>query len=590
MSEHPSVRESQPGEVAILGFVALAALLGSVNLVAGVIDGVIFGSGPAWPSTHDIFHVLYSLYRYPSVPALDYEGSSRYIPGDSPLFYWVLVGVVLLAVISVVVVGVRARRGRLARRGREPGVRKEPWATKAVVAKELSESAAARRDRVRVQAKTAFYLGTSAGRPAYKATEDSLALYGPSRSGKTTGIVVPAILDAPGPLVTTMTRPETVEITYTARNGLPSSHVWRFDPQQMTSLGSELRWSLFSGCCDPLIARTRATALAKGTGRGIAAGDFWELRTIQVLEGLLHAAALCEASIQDLRRWATSPENARDALTVLKSAPRASLGWSTSLAAIIASDPRHRDSVWSGVAAAMAPLALPSVAEICDDPKSTGFDIEEFLNGPNTLYVLGTADSGLSARPIINALIAAIAERARMKAAHSRSGRLLMNLSLILDEFTKLCPIPFLPSLLADGGGMGMSIIIVLQALAQLATAYSEAEQSEIWGNASTKIVLGGGGDPDELERISRLIGEWTTTEQSTTSSGAGGGPTIGLHTRHQRIAPPDWLREQPVGRGVLLYRNVAPARLSLRPWYERPDAARLEASLEALRVSEGLS
>ena len=589
MNDHPTLRQSQPGEVAFLGLVALGAVIGSVNLVAGAIDGVISGTGPAWPTTKRIPHVLFCLYRYPTIPALDYKGSSRYVPGPSVLFYWILVGVVLAAVISLMI-GVLRFHHRLQRgKARLPGVRKEAWASKEIVREQLSEKAAAKRDRVPVEARTTFYLGRSAGLPAYKATEDSIALYGPSRSGKTTAIVIPAILDASGPVVTTMTRPETAEVTYTSRHALPGSTIWRFDPQGMTSLGSELRWSLSSGCLDPLIARTRASALAKGTSAGVAGGDFWELRTVQVWEALLHAAALCEAGIQYLRQWASSPENARDALTVLKSAPGASPGWAGSLAAIIASDPRHRDSVWSGVAAAAAPLALPPVAAICDNSGGVAFDIDEFLGAANTLYVLGTAEGGLSARPIVNALISAIAERARMKAAHTRGGRLRLNLSLILDEFAKLCPLPFLPSLLADGGGMGMSIIVVIQALSQLATAYSEAERSEIWGNASTKIALGGGGDPAELEDISRLIGEWTTTEQSTSTGGAGGGHITQLHTRHQRIAPPDWLREQPAGQGVLLYRNVAPALVHLRPWYERPDARRLTAAFDAICNQEGI-
>lgn len=586
MSDHPTLRQSQPGEVAFLGLVALAAVIGSVNLVAGAIDGVISGTGPAWPRTQRIPHVLFCLYRYPTIPALDYGGSSRYVPGSSALFYWILVGVVLAAVISLMIGVLRLHHRLQGGKTRHNGVRKEAWATRAIVRTHLSEHAAAHRDRLRVRAKSTSRLGQARHLPVYKAGEDSALVVGPSRSGKTAGVVIPMVLDANGPVVTTMTRNDTLTATLAARKR--RGDVVVFDPQDLAGgVAPQIHWSLSSGCGDPLTARMRATALVRSTTRGVEHADFWQQRSMQVWETLLHAAALSGADIGELRRWAESPERARTALAELAAHKAAAPGWADSLGAIITSDPRHRDSIWSGVAAAAAPLALPSVAALCDNKGDDVFDIDKFLGGSNTLYLLGTAGGATSVRPIITALIDAIAERGRILASRSPTGRLSHILSLILDEITQLCPLSLLPQLLADGGGSGIPVVAIIQAISQLETWWSAPERSEIWGNASAKIVLGGSGAVEELEAVSRLIGEWTTTEQGSSMSTAGG-HTSQFHQVQRRIAPVDLLRELPVGRGVLLYRNVPPVMLDLTAYHKRPDGYELKRAEAAVRKAIG--
>ncbi|WP_256221171.1 type IV secretory system conjugative DNA transfer family protein, partial [Microbacterium sp. AR7-10] len=53
-----------------------------------------------------------------------------------------------------------------------------------------------------------YRIGTSKGREVWASVEDSILLIGPPRSGKGLHIVIPAILDAPGAVVTTSTRPD----------------------------------------------------------------------------------------------------------------------------------------------------------------------------------------------------------------------------------------------------------------------------------------------------------------------------------------------------------------------------------------------
>ena len=66
-----------------------------------------------------------------------------------------------------------------------------------------------------------YRIGTSHGLDVWASVEDSLLVIGPPRSGKSLQIVVPSILDAPGGVVATSTRPDNLTASLRAR--LPES-------------------------------------------------------------------------------------------------------------------------------------------------------------------------------------------------------------------------------------------------------------------------------------------------------------------------------------------------------------------------------
>jgi hypothetical protein len=95
-----------------------------------------------------------------------------------------------------------------------------------------------------------YLLGRSCGREIWASVEDSILVIGPPRSGKGLHLVINAILDAPGAVVTTSTRPDNIVATIAARK--ERGPVAVFDPQHLTAglptiEGNGVRWSPIRG-------------------------------------------------------------------------------------------------------------------------------------------------------------------------------------------------------------------------------------------------------------------------------------------------------------------------------------------------------
>ena len=398
---------------------------------------------------------------------------------------------------------------------------------------------------------------------------------GPPRSGKGIHLGIPMILDAPGPVLTTSTRPDNLAVTmrHRARRG----PVAVFDPQGLArGIASANRWSPVRGCEDPHVAMVRAKALTTGAANGTTDSTFWQASAEQAVRCLLHAAALGGCSSVDLYRWSLSAAQAREAVVILSSHPQAATSWHEALEAVIGADPRQRDSVWAMVTIAFAALADPKVLDAVSPGSGEQFDPREFLTGNGTIYLLGTATGSAATAGLVGAFVEDVAEAARRLAAQSPGARLDPPLTLVLDEAANY-PLPSLPSLMSDGGGTGICSAVVLQSLAQARHVWGEHAASAIWDAAIVKVILGGGSNARDLQDLSTLIGQRDHTAV-TTSRGRDGHANRSTSTTKVPILEPAQLRTLPFGTAVLLLRAARPIALTMAPWTTRPDAATLSA------------
>ncbi|MBN9376188.1 MAG: type IV secretory system conjugative DNA transfer family protein, partial [Cellulomonas sp.] len=430
-----------------------------------------------------------------------------------------------------------------------------------------------------------YLLGSSKDRQVWATVEDSILVIGPPRSGKGLHLVINAILDAPGAVITTSTRPDNLTTTLTARQDRGPVAV--FDPQQLAPvLPAGMRWSPVRGCQDPLTAMIRARGLSAATGFvGVQDAGFWEGKTTSALQSLLHAAALDSRDARTLYQWALSPTLAADAVRVLSTHPQAADGWAESLDAMVQADPRTRDSIWQGVSLALAALADPRVLDaVCPHPGAE-FAPAEFLRQHGTLYLLATGAGAGAAASLVAAFIEDLVETARRLAARSAGARLDPPLLLALDEIGALAPLPSLPTLMAEGGGTGITTMPVLQSLAQAREKWGENNANAIWDASIVKVVLGGASNSRDLQDLSTLIGERDESTDSVTTDAYGARSTQ-RSLRRLAILPPDVLRTLPFGTGVVLLRTARPIITDLRAWTTRRDAHQLREQRAAVETA----
>ncbi|GAB3099591.1 type IV secretory system conjugative DNA transfer family protein [Isoptericola nanjingensis] len=424
-----------------------------------------------------------------------------------------------------------------------------------------------------------YLLGTCRGKDVWASVEDSVLVLGPPRSGKGLHLVINAILDAPGAVITTSTRPDNLTATMRAR----SRHgpVAIFDPQHLAEgLPRGLRWSPLRGCENPLTAMIRANGFASATGLstgGVESGGFWEGKTRTALQALLHAAALGHCTPRDLFAWSLSPAAAADAVAILSAHPDAAPGWAESLETTIHSDPRTRDSIWMGVSLALTCLADPRVMDAVTPRPGEEFDPVQFLRADGTLYLLATGAGASASWSLVAAFIEDLVETARTLAASSPAARLDPPLLLALDEIGNLSPLPSLPTLMAEGGGTGITTMPVLQSLSQARAKWGDHNAGAIWDASIIKIVLGGASVARDLQDVSALIGD-RDENTDTVSSGDHGARSVQRSTRRVPVMPPETIRTLPFGTALLLLRSAAPLITDLRPWTARPDASELQA------------
>ncbi|MGO2655871.1 MAG: TraM recognition domain-containing protein, partial [Pseudoclavibacter sp.] len=422
-----------------------------------------------------------------------------------------------------------------------------------------------------------YLLGTGKGGQVWATVEDSILLIGPPRSGKGLHVVINAILDAPGAVITTSTRPDNLTATLKARE--QKGKVAVFDPQQLApGLPAGMRWSPVRGCQDPLTAMIRAKGLATATGfGGVQDAGFWEGKTTAAIQALLHAAALDGRGAKTLYQWALNPTLAADAVRILSSHPGAAEGWADSLDAMVQADPRTRDSIWQGVSLAFSALADPRVLDAVSPGPGEEFDPEGFLLGNGTLYLLATGAGAGASSALVAAFIEDLVETARKIAARSPGARMDPPLLLALDEIGNLAPLPSLPTLMAEGGGTGITPLPVLQSLAQAREKWGENQANAIWDASIVKIILGGASNSRDLQDLSTLIGDRDETTDSVTTD-AYGAHSSQRSIRRVPILPPDVLRTLPFGTGVVMLRAARPIVTNLRPWPSRADAKQLRA------------
>jgi type IV secretory pathway TraG/TraD family ATPase VirD4 len=225
---------------------------------------------------------------------------------------------------------------------------------------------------------------------------------------------------------------------------------------------------------------------------------------------------------------------------------------------------RLRGSVYATIQNVLHVYADPMVAAAtagCD------IDVEEWLSGPNTIYVVATSFEQGRLRPILTVLIQQAIRQAYM-AANAAGGTLPIPCLVLLDEAGNIAPLADLPAYASTARSHGISLVTAWQDLSQIQSIYGERANT-VLNNHRAKIFGSEISDRETLQYVSSLAGDVEYTERSYSGDMSGGRRNVSEHTTLRPALPPDMIRRIPTGEAILVYGGELPARLRLRPWYK---------------------
>jgi type IV secretion system protein VirD4 len=389
----------------------------------------------------------------------------------------------------------------------------------------------------------------------------SLIVLGPSQSGKTSGLAVPAILEWAGPVLATSVKTDLVRDTLAWRQRLGPA--WIYDPTAATAMVGAT-WSPLARCGDWQAARQVAAWLCNAARArpGSMGGDedFWSAAAGKLLAPHLLAAATSGRTVADVVRWIDTQDEEEVAILL----EQAGVDEATRAAeASWRRDDRTRSSIYATAEMVLEAFADPTVMA---SARTSEIRPDVLIGGESpTLYICAPSHEQERLRPVFATLIHEV-----LAAAYARVGRngepLDPPLLIVLDEAANIAPLPDLDRLASTAAGHGVQLVTVWQDLAQIQARYGERAATVV-NNHRAKVFLSGVSDPGTLDYASRLLGEGDVGDATVTTDQHGARSTTRAR-RERRLLTDSELRRLRPQEGILVYGHLQGARLRLRPWF----------------------
>jgi type IV secretory pathway TraG/TraD family ATPase VirD4 len=374
-------------------------------------------------------------------------------------------------------------------------------------------------------------LGSSRGRPIRSMKEVNLLVCAPTRSGKSSRCISPALRDLDdSPAVVLSNKADILVESLQSRAA--RGPVWVIAP--MTPPDAlpidASSWSPLASCSSwegalrtagwLLDADAGATASMKDSGGAL----FYNRAAVaEVLPACLHAAGLEGGAMTDVLGWLRAGVAGLDEPREILRARGASVA-ANAVVGVQELDERPRSLLLMSAAQLLDVYRFPSVQE-ADRP---GFDPAQLLDG-GTLYLLAPQGQQESLAGWFSALLGSIL---KVWEDHSlATGRGSKRLHVLVDEAANVAPLSSLPTHLAVSAGWGVRWLLAYQTVGQIQHRYGH-EADVILGNLLCKVFLGPIHDSATAEYIDGLLGERTATTKSWTVGSLG---ARGASTRHER-------------------------------------------------------
>lgn len=496
---------------------------------------------------------------------------------------WTATTTAAAAAVSLVLMTTLAAAGALAWKIRHRAARADKAARRMGRGRDVAalshEGAAAVARRLGIDGEPGLKVGTSVadGSPIYQDFESvSVDICGP-RTGKTTSRAIPAIMAAPGAVITTSNKRDLVDATRDPRSEL--GRVWVFDPQGLVDEPATWWWNPLTYVTDENKAQSLADVFAAAARKPGARTDaYFDSAALDLLAGLLLAAACNRRPITQVYLWITDPNDDEPARILDRSGyplPAASVR------GMVGAPDKQRAGVYGTAQQITSFLTNRQTATwVTPRPGVDQFDPRDFIITADTLYSLSREGRG-NAAPVVTALTVAVCEAAEDHAKTQPGGRLAVPMVAVLDEAANVCRWSELPNLYSHHGSRGINILTFLQSWSQGVEVWGRDGMRKLWSAANVKVYGGGVSEVEFLNEISQLIGDYQHSDASVSYHRGSGRSTSHQH-RTDRILDVADLAALDRGRIVVFGSGSKPVLAKTQPWYDGRDATAIRASIAA--------
>ncbi|SMO77529.1 type IV secretory system conjugative DNA transfer family protein [Propioniciclava tarda] len=410
---------------------------------------------------------------------------------------------------------------------------------------------------------------------------------GPQGSGKTLDLLTPALLQAPGAALVTLTKADDLLLSFPQRSagGRPCVVL---DPFGLVDGLPELVWDPVSGCADRMTAERRAKAFTAGTIHTAShtgsdsAARFYAAEASKVLMGYFHAAALAGKTLDHVLDWVAKPLSTSEPEEILRTHPASDRLWAGLLAGALRGDERTAANTVTTVQQAMSLFFQDSIRRRCvPSVGRPATNVADVISAGGTFYLLGREDPYASASPLMTAVAEHILDTALALGNASPWGRLCPPMLACLDELPSTAPLPTLRTRMANERALGLSFIWAAQTFRQLAAIFGEQDARALLALTNVLIWFGGSKDVAFNQEISDLVGK-TRILRSTWQLGGHRGRSV--HSEEAPILRPQEIRQLPERQALIIAENARPIIAKLNRCIDGRQGRRLLAAQRGLR------
>lgn len=404
-----------------------------------------------------------------------------------------------------------------------------------------------------------IYLGRAHTANAFSGSQRSTLVLGPSRSGKTSSLIIPNLLMKGHSSVITSTKDDVLRVmSERPRRG----SLLLFDPSgtvpelpHVIRIGySPVRKSLtWDGAI--LVSRSLTDVSRPGLK-----DNHWSERAAALLAPLLHVAALRGSTLADF----CSLVDARDTTGVpemLLERYGSSHASTSLLTGILATEERELSGIWSSASGLLAGMRTDAARRAAEQPS---LNLDKFFAAPHQLHIVAPSRFQAVTTPLIVGLIDYLVHATYDR--FQRGARLL----LALDELANVAPLPNLASIVSEGGGQGVLTLACLQDLSQARARWGEQAQGFLSLFSST-VVLPGIADRATLEMIRNLGGTHFQAQNTLHRSRRGGGRTSATSWHERSKLTIADIATGRKGYALGLNASKIPHWIQLTPWFDDP-------------------